>query len=160
MKKKSNTRVFSILVAACAFVAIMCMFANIFAEKVDSGEGNIFVAMFGMHNSDANVVWPIVGGFVGLIVLALVGFVGFILGDSGKKFIPFIEIVLGIGVGVLFFFVIDFYIAASGDNVSHFYAAHPEISLGAGTICVIVFSFLGAGLGLLNIFADKNNGAK
>lgn len=156
MKKKSNTRVFSILAAASAFVAIMCMFANIFAEKVDSGEGNIFVAMFGMHNSECNVVWPIVGGFVALIILVLVGLVGFILGDSGKKVIPFIEIVLGIAIGVLFFFVIDFYIAASGDDVSNFYAAHPEISLGAGTICVIVFSFLSAALGFLNIFADRN----
>lgn len=152
MKKKSNTRVFSILVALSAFVAIMCMFANIFSEKVDSAEGNIFVAMFGMHSTDHQVVWPIVIGFVALIVLVLIGLLGFILGDSGKKFIPFIEIVLGIGVGVLFFFVIDFYMSANGFDLR----AYPEITLGAGTICIIVFSFLSAALGVLNIFVDKN----
>lgn len=155
MKKKSNTRVFSILVAISAFVAIMCMFANIFSEKVDSGEGNIFVAMFGMHNSNCYVVWPIVAGFVGLILLTIVGLIGFVLADSGKKIIPVIELVLGVGTGVLFFFVIDFFIAGNGLDPNTFYAAHSEISLGAGTICVIVFSFLSAGLALLNLIVDS-----
>ena len=151
MKKKSNTKVFSLLVAIAAFVAIMCMFANIFSEKVDSGEGNIFVAMFGMHNSSYNVVWPIVGGFVALIVLTLVGLTGFILADSGKKVIPLIELVLGAGVGISFFFVINFFISSNGFNP----AAHSEISLGAGSICVIVFSFIAAALALLNLVADS-----
>ena len=155
MKKKSNTKVFSLLVAIAAFVAIMCMFANIFSEKVDSGEGNIFVAMFGMHNSSYNVVWPIVGGFVALIVLTLVGLTGFILADSGKKVIPLIELVLGAGVGISFFFVINFFISSSGFNPEIFYAAHSEISLGAGSICVIVFSFIAAALALLNLVADS-----
>lgn len=151
MKKKSNTKVFSLLVAIAAFVAIMCMFANIFSEKVDSGEGNIFVAMFGMHNSSYNVVWPIVGGFVALIVLTLVGLTGFILADSGKKVIPLIELVLGAGVGISFFFVINFFISSNG----FIYAAHSEISLGAGSICVTVFSFIAAALALLNLVADS-----
>ena len=155
MKKKSNTKVFSLLVAIAAFVAIMCMFANIFSEKVDSGEGGIFVAMFGMHNSSYNVVWPIVGGFVALIVLTLVGLTGFILADSGKKVIPLIELVLGAGVGISFFFVINFFISSNGFNPEIFYAAHSEISLGAGSICVIVFSFIAAALALLNLVADS-----
>lgn len=151
MKKKSNTKVFSLLVAIAAFVAIMCMFANIFSEKVDSPEGNIFVAMFGMHNSSYNVVWPIVGCFVALIVLTLVGLTGFILADSGKKVIPLIELVLGAGVGMSFFFVVNFFMSSNGFN----YAAHSEISLGAGSICVIVFSFIAAALALLNLVADS-----
>ena len=155
MKKKSNTKVFSLLVAIAAFVAIMCMFANIFSEKVDSGEGSIFVAMFGMHNSSYSVVWPIVGGFVALIVLTLVGLTGFILADSGKKVIPLIELVLGAGVGISFFFVINFFISSNGFNPEIFYAAHSEISLGAGSICVIVFSFIAAALALLNLVADS-----
>lgn len=155
MKKKSNTKVFSLLVAIAAFVAIMCMFANIFSEKVDSGEGSIFVAMFGMHNSSYNVVWPIVGGFVALIVLTLVGLTGFILADSGKKVIPLIELVLAAGVGISFFFVINFFISSNGFNPEIFYAAHSEISLGAGSICVIVFSFIAAALALLNLVADS-----
>ena len=158
MKKKSNTRVFSILVAISAFVAIMCMFANIFSEKVDSGEGSLFVAMFGMHNSNCYVVWPIVAGFVGLIVLTIVGLVGFVLADSGKKIIPVMELILGVAVGVLFFFVIDFFISSNGLDANVFYQAHSEISLGAGTICVIVFSFLSAALALLNIVVDSKNG--
>ena len=155
MKKKSNTKVFSLLVAIASFVAIMCMFANIFSEKVDSGEGSIFVAMFGMHNSNCYVVWPIVAGFVALIVLTLVGFVGFILGDSGKKVIPLIELVLSVGVGVLFFFTINFFISSNGFDPEVFYAAHSEIALGAGTICVIVFSFIAAALALLNLVVDS-----
>lgn len=155
MKKKSNTRVFSLLAALSAFVAIMCMFANIFDEKVDSGEGNIFVAMFGMHYTDQNVVWPLVIGFVVLMVLVLVGFAGFVLGDAGKKFIPFIEIVLGLGVGILFFFVIDFFVSANGLDKDVFTKAHAEIGLGAGSICVIVFSFISAALGLLNLFVER-----
>lgn len=151
MKKKSNTKVFSLLVAIAAFVAIMCMFANIFSEKVDSGEGSIFVAMFGMHNSSYNVVWPIVGGFVGLIVLTLVGLTGFILADSGKKVIPLIELVLGAGIGISFFFVINFFISRNDGNL----LAYSEISLGAGSICVIVFSFIAAALALLNLVADS-----
>lgn len=153
MKKKSNTKVFSLLVAIAAFVAIMCMFADIFTEKGGSPEGSIFVAMFGMHNSSYSVVWPIVGGFVALIVLTLVGLAGFILADSGKKVIPLIELVLGVGVGVLFFFTINLF--ASCNNFKDFYAAHSEIALGAGTICVIVFSFIAAALALLNLVADS-----
>lgn len=155
MKKKSNTRVFSLLAALSAFVAIMCMFANIFDEKVNSGEGNIFVAMFGMHYSEQNVVVPLVLGFVALMILVIVGLTGFILGDAGKKFIPLIEIVMGLGIGILFFFVIDFFIAANGLDKDVFYSSHAEIGLGAGTICVIVFSFISAALGFLNIFVDR-----
>lgn len=159
MKKKSNTRVFSILVALAAFVAIMCMFADIFDEEIGSAEGNIFVAMFGMHSTNHYVVWPIVIGFVLLIALVLVGFAGFILADAGKKFIPFIEIVLGIGVGILFFFVVDFYFAANSASVdtANISKAYPGIGLGAGSICVIVFSFLAAALGLLNVLTDKKS---
>lgn len=157
MKKKSNTRVFSILVALAAFVAIMCMFADIFDEEVNSGEGNIFVAMFGMHYTDQVVVWPIVIGFVLLIALVLVGLAGFILADAGKKFIPFIEIILGLGVGILFFFVVDFYFSANGISADQIQKAYPSIGLGAGSICVIVFSFLAAALGLLNVLTDKKS---
>lgn len=158
MKKKSNTRVFSILVALAAFVAIMCMFADIFDEEINSGEGNIFVAMFGMHYTGQAVVWPIVIGFVLLIALVLVGFAGFILADAGKKFIPFIEIILGLGVGILFFFVVDFYFSANDEiSADRIQKAYPGIGLGAGSICVIVFSFLAAALGLLNVLTDKKS---
>lgn len=163
MKKKSNTRVFSVLVALSAFVAIMCMFADIFSEKVGSPEGNIFVAMFGMHNSDYQVVWPLVISFCLLMLLVLTGFMGFMLGDAGKKIIPLIEIVLGIAAGVLFFFAIRFFYNANAgycsgfDTYEHFLNAHAEITLGAGSICVIVFSFFAAGLALLNFFAEAKN---
>ena len=160
MKKKSNTRVFSILAAISAFVAIMCMFADIFSEKVGSGEGNIFVAMFGMHNSEQYVVWPLVIGFCALILLVIVGFIGFVLGDAGKKFIPFIEIVLGLGVGISFFFAINFFVSCNAHiypSVDLFMKSHLEATLGAGSICVIVFSFIAAALGLLNIFVDAKD---
>ena len=154
MKKKSNTKVFSLLVAIASFVAIMCMFADIFSEKVGSPEGSIFVAMFGMHNSTYNVVWPLVIGFVALIVLTLVGLTGFVLADSGKKVVPFIELALGVGIGILFFFTIKFFASSNGFD-ENFSSAHSEISLGAGTICVIVFSFVAAALALLNLVADS-----
>lgn len=159
MKKKSNTRVFSVLVALSAFVAIMCMFADIFAEKVASPEGNIFVAMFGMHNSDYQVIWPLVIAFCVLILLVITGFMGFMLGDAGKKFIPLIEIVLGVAAGVVFFFVIRFFYNANAvtcnfGSYDHFLNAHPEISLGSGSICVIVFSFFAAALAGLNFFTE------
>ncbi len=162
MKKKSNTRVFSVLVALSAFVAMMCMFADIFSEKVNSPEGNIFVAMFGMHNSDYQVVWPLVISFVILMLLVITGFAGFMLGDAGKKFIPVIEVILGIAAGVLFFFAIRFFYDANAvscnfGSYEHFLNAHPEISLGSGSICVIVFSFFAAGLAALNFFTEANN---
>ena len=90
-----------------------------------------------------------------LIVLTIVGLTGFILADSGKKVIPLIELVLGAGVGISFFFVINFFISSNGFNPEIFYAAHSEISLGAGSICVIVFSFIAAALALLNLVADS-----
>lgn len=162
MKKKSNTRVFSVLVALSAFVAIMCMFADIFSEKVNSPEGNIFVAMFGMHNSDYCVIWPLVGAFCLLCLLVLVGFAGFMLGDAGKKFIPLIEAVLGIAVGVMFFFVIQFFYNANATacdlgTYEYFLKSHAEITLGSGSICVIVFSFFSAALALLNFATESKN---
>ncbi len=162
MKKKSNTRVFSVLVMISAFVAIMCMFADIFSEKVNSPEGNIFVAMFGMHNSDYCVVWPLVIAFCLLGLLILVGLAGFLLGDAGKKFIPLIEIALGVAVGVMFFFAIRFFYDANAiscdlGTYDQFLKSHAEIALGSGSICVIVFSFFAAALALLNFFAESKS---
>ena len=151
MKKRSATRVFSVLAALSAFVAIMCMFANLFSEETNSAEGNIFVAMFGMKNSTYAVVLPLVIAFVLLILLVIVGIFGLALGDNGSKFIPFLVIALGLAAGILFFFPVKFYQMANPwfNPTEVGYA-----SLGAGSICVIVFSFLAAAFGLLNLLVD------
>ena len=153
MKKRSNTRVFSVLVAIAAFVAIMCMFADLLSEEVASGEGNVFVAMFGMHGESYRVIWPLVGGFVALIVLVGVAAFGFLAGDKAKKIIPLVEFVLGLAVGIFFFFAADIYVNINGlDALRNF-----GVTLGAGSICVIVFSFLAAAIGALNFFVDRKS---
>lgn len=154
MKKRSTTRVFSVLAALSAFVAIMCMFANLFSEEIDSAEGNVFVAMFGMKNSTYGVVWPLVIAFVLLILLVIVGFFGLALGDAGAKFIPLLVIVLGLAAGILFFFPVAFYQQA---NPWWRPSDAGYASLGAGSICVIVFSFLSAALGLFNLLVDHKS---
>ncbi|MBR5750240.1 MAG: hypothetical protein IKX82_01135 [Bacilli bacterium] len=148
---KSPTRITSVFAFIFSFVAMMCMFADAFAGESGCARGNVYSVMFALQDG-YNVVWPLIIGFVCvcLVVLAAIG--GFIIGEAAGKSIALAEIVLGVGAAVLFIFSILFYTSA---NPTVDMASTADSGLGAGSICVIVFSFLAAAFGAIDLLVHS-----
>ena len=155
MKKvKSSTRVISVFVLIFAFVTMMCMFAEAFAGESGCARGSVYSVMFALQDG-YNVVWPLVIGFVGVCLLMIAALAGFFLGETSGKVIALTEIFLGVAVAALFIFAISFYTAV---NPNADLPSTADNSLGSGSICVIVFSLIAAGFGLIDVLihAKKN----
>ena len=148
---KSPTRITSVFAFIFSFVAMMCMFADAFAGESGCARGNVYSVMFALQDG-YNVVWPLIIGFVCvcLVILAAIG--GFIIGEAAGKSIALAEIVLGVAAAVLFIFSTMFYTSA---NPTVDMASTADSGLGAGSICVIVFSFLAAGFGAIDLLVHS-----
>ncbi len=148
MKKvRSATRIISVFVLIFAFVAMMCMFANAFDGEAGCARGNVFSVMFALKDG-YNPVWPLIIGFAGVSLLMIGALAGLLIGEAAGKTLAFVEIGLGLVAGVLFLFSMMFY---SGANPNVDMASTADNSLGAGSICVSIFSFVCAGLGVMDL---------
>lgn len=148
---KSPTRITSVFAVIFSFVAMMCMFADAFAGESGCARGNVYSVMFALQDG-YNVVWPLIIGFVCVCLVLLAGLGGFIIGEAAGKSIALAEIVLGVAAGILFIFAAMFYTSA---NPSVDMASTADSGLGAGSICVIVFSFIAAAFGAIDLLVHS-----
>jgi len=150
-KTRSATRIISVFVLIFAFVAMMCMFADAFDGESGSPRGNVYSVMFALQDG-YNLVWPLIIGFIGVCLLILAALTGLVIGELSGKTLAFSEIGIGAIVCILFLFSMVFY---AGANPIVDMASTADNSLGAGTICVSVFSFICAALGVVDLLVHK-----
>ena len=148
---KSPTRITSVFAFIFSFVAMMCMFADAFAGESGCARGNVYSVMFALQDG-YNVVWPLIIGFICVCLVLLAAIGGFIIGEASGKTIALAEIVLGVAAGILFIFATLFYTSA---NPAVDMASTADSGLGAGSICVIVFSFLAAAFGAIDLLVHS-----
>lgn len=148
---KSPTRITSVFALIFSFVAMMCMFADAFAGESGCARGNVYSVMFGLQDG-YNVVVPLIIGFVAVCLVLIAAIGGVLIGEAAGKSIALAEIVLGAAAGILFIFSILFYTSA---NPTVDMASTADSGLGAGSICVIIFSFLAAAFGAIDLLVHS-----
>ena len=157
MKNNQTNRILSLLGALSAFVAFFCLFAAAFTEEVISVRGNLFQVMFPTSSSGYNLVYPLIGGMVLIILAFLVGLIFAFLKEKEQKIGSIINMVFFLAAGILFLLTTNFYLLA---NPGIDLAATGETSMGAGPICVAIFCFIGAILnGVILFRKNASSGA-
>ncbi len=148
-KTRSLTRILNFLAFIAATVSFFCNFAPSFSDDSYYVRGNCFQAIYAMEGGDfRNVVVPLVIAMVLVGLLMLVTLMGTFFGEKGSKITGLVELVLGTIGGVLYLFASTFYVSANG-------ITNLEVALGPGPICVSVFAFIAAALGLISIAFGK-----
>jgi glucan phosphoethanolaminetransferase (alkaline phosphatase superfamily) len=150
MKKNYASKIVSAFVAIFVVVAIFCMFASAFTEAVQSTRGDVFTVMFGEIGGIYNVVWPLIIGFILLLLAFVVAVIGLFLGEEVGKIVAICEALLTVGAGTLFLFSVQFYVAANSDQIANINNTGITY-LGPGAICVSVFAFLAAATSLIGL---------
>lgn len=149
MKKTNTNKILILLSNLAVIIGIFCMFAAAFNEDGGSVRGSVFQVMAPLSETGYHLVVPLVIGLTILLLSVVLGFLSLVLDNKKLKFAAGVLIVLDLAGAVLFFLTPTFYMAAN-----------PEIgnldltgatSLGAGPICVGVFTILGALLSLISI---------
>ena len=148
---KSPTRITSVFALIFSFVAMMCMFADAFAGESGCARGNVYSVMFALQDG-YNVVWPLIIGFIAICLAIVTAIGGVLIGEASGKTIAIAEILLGLIAGIIFIFSILFYTSA---NPTVDMASTADSGLGAGSICVIIFSFLAAGFGVIDLLVHS-----
>ena len=154
MKKNQTNRIMSLLGALSSFIAFFCLFAVAFTEEVISVRGNLFQVMFPSSSSGYAYVYPLIAGMVFIILAFFLSLMAIFMSEKVQKIFGVINGVLLIAAGILFLMTITFYLMAN-PNID--LSLTGETSLGAGPICVAIFSFLGAIFNLAMLFLGKNN---
>jgi len=146
-QKKDAVSVFLLAVTILmAAIALFVLFGNAFQDEARfSG----FYAMFGDTTNNRQAVPGLIAGFVIYLVAIVLPLTSGLFDSKGKMFVYGLETLLLIGAGVLFLFSVQLYSAAN--NIS--YSA--ELTLGTGTICSIVFAFIGAAFSALALLRSK-----
>jgi len=151
-KTRSVPRILAALMAICFFVAVFCGFASAFDGDSGNSRGTLYTAMFGLEDGlNRNIVVPLMVAFIFLCLFVFVALAGFILGDKYSKIIGALCLIGGVTIGVMFLLTMNFYIAANEVDLTR----TDETSLGAGPICVAVFSFIAAFFGGLDLLVSK-----
>jgi hypothetical protein len=94
--------------------------------------------------------------FCCLLLGVLIAIAGLLLSGKALMTAYLTEAVLYLVAAVLFLFFVKFYQAANNGTTS---MAGSYYSLGSGSICVVVFSFLSAACGLGGVLLEKNSKA-
>jgi hypothetical protein len=157
MKKSPVSKIISTLIAIFVLVAIFVMFSDCFySTKYSTVFGSCFDVMFALNLSDTyEPVIPLIVAFASLVTIFILTFGGFVLEGKSLSFLYVVETAILIAVGVIFLFAVKFEEAAQNISLSDY----SEGSLGAGSICVVVFSFLGAATGIIGLLANKKQEA-
>jgi|LAHS01.1.fsa_nt_gb hypothetical protein len=153
MKTNQTSKIIAGLIALFTMVGFFTMFAPAFASSPSASvNGNIFAVTFG--NSDRNIpVIPLfIVAFSLLIAAFLFSFGGFILSKKNAILLYGIEFVFTLAVGVIFLFGVQIFDGVHGANTLE---NLNEAGLGAGSICVIVFSFISAALALIGCYSNR-----
>lgn len=156
MKKNPVNKIVSALVIVFALVAIFVLYSACFAgaNKLSSSYGSCFDVMFSTGLSDNNAVVPLmIVGFVCLVVAALFAFAGFVLERKQMIVLLLVLAALLIANAVIFLFSVQIWEAVQGMSLSN----TRDNALGSGTICTIVFSFLGAATALVGVYFNVKN---
>lgn len=165
MKKRNASKILLVIAGLFALIGLFCMFANAFYEGDTSTDAqvrnNVFWIMFGWESKNGqtggSVVVPLVVAFTMLLVTIILPFFAIPLKKKGTTIICLCEAALSIATGVLFFFTVDFYVAANPQwFTTHTIDATGITSIGPGCICVIVFSFLAAASAILACLLANN----
>jgi glucan phosphoethanolaminetransferase (alkaline phosphatase superfamily) len=106
--------------------------------------------MFGEIGGIYNVVWPLIIGFILLLLAFVVAVIGLFLGEEVGKIVAICEALLTVGAGTLFLFSVQFYVAANSDQIANINNTGITY-LGPGAICVSVFAFLAAATSLIGL---------
>ncbi len=160
MKKNQTTRILSLIGALGGAIAFFCLFAAAFTEEVINVRGNLFNIMFPGTNSGYEIVIPLVVAMSVLCLAFLSSLVAAFLNEKAKRILSIVNAVLYVAVAVSFLFTTDFYLLA---NPGVYLQETGNTSIGAGPICVAVFSFLAAACSLAIPFLrlpDQNPSGK
>jgi amino acid transporter len=154
MKTNQSSKIVAGLIALFTLIAFFTMFAPAFASSAfQSANGNIFAVTFG--NSDKNL--PLIPLFVVAFALLITSFIlsfgGLVLTSKSAMLLYVVEFVLTLAVGVIFLFAVKIF---NGAHPNTSLADLSEDSLGAGSICVIVFSFISALLSLVGCYLNRS----
>ena len=146
-QKKDAVSVFLIVATVLmAAIALFVLFGDAFQDQARfSG----FYAMFGDAANNRQPVPGLITGFALYLAALAVPFTSPLFDNKGKMFIFGLETLLLAGAGVLFLFSVKLYSAANSVSYS------AELTLGTGTICSIVFAFIGAALSALAFLRSK-----
>lgn len=144
MKKNQTTRILSLIGALGGAIAFFCLFAAAFTEEQISVRGNLFAIMFPSARSGYAIVVPLVIAMAVLCLAFVSSLVAAFLNEKAKRILSIVNAVLYVAVAVAFLFTTDFYLLANQGVVDIYLQQTGKTSIGAGPICVAVFSFLAA----------------
>lgn len=152
MKKNTSNKIVSGFVIVFALVAIFVLYSACFSSgKVTSSYGSCFDVMFSTGVSDKNAMVPLmIGGFACLLLTVILSFAGFILEKKQMVLLLSIIAVLLIANAVIFLFSVNIWEAVQGTSL----VDTKDNALGSGSVCTIVFSFLGAATSLIGIYLN------
>ncbi len=149
MNRKVNV-LLGLGVALMAAVAVFVLFSYAFNDSQDLNYNgaSVFTAMFG--NTDRRI-----GAVAGLIVAFSFALVGFVLAIAAGVFKGKLSALLfGLTFAFLLAAGILFLNGANLYNAVNPYTGQDSISLGSGSICTVVFAFVGALLSLYGAYSN------
>ena len=157
MKKSSITKIIGVLIAILAIVAIFCMFATAFNGLGE--RGNVFKVIFGVSGQQYKPVWLGIVSFGLLVLGVLCAGVAIALPKQKSKFVFIADLLILAAAGTLMFFLKNAYISANGGTDVYHGAVSTDTwddaKLGAGPICVAIFSYLAAVFSFIGFALSK-----
>jgi len=146
-QKKDAVSVFLVAITILmAAIALFVLFGNAFQDEARfSG----FYAIFGDATNNREPVPGLIAGFVLYLVAIILPLTSGIFDKKGKLFVFGLETLVLVGAGVLFLFSVQLYSAANHISYS------ADLTLGTGTICSLVFAFIGAAFSAIAFLRSK-----
>lgn len=151
MSKRINA-LLGTAVAIFTIVAIFVLFAAAFGEEggtEDAGRGSVFTVMFGLGglDYDAAKVYPpipaLIVAFAFLCTAVVTSIASAIASGRIASMIQLVTALLLITAGIIFLCIYPLYKASLPENYAENLRA---MDLGAGTICAVIFAFMGGAL--------------
>lgn len=146
-QKKDNVSTFlTVVTILMAIIALFVLFGNAFQDEARySG----FYVMFGDTSHDLEPVPGLIVAFALLIVAIVEPLIAPLFDNKGKMFVYGLEAILLAAAGVIFLFQTQLFSATNPISFA------VDLTPGTGTICCIVFSFIGAAFALLGLLRAK-----
>jgi hypothetical protein len=153
MKTNQSSKIVAGLIALFTLIAFFTMFAPTFSSsRYQSANGNIFAVTFGDSDKNLAMIPLFVVSFALLITAFVLSFGGLVLSGKNAMLLYIVELALTVAVAVIFLFAVQIYNNAHPDTSL---ADLSEDSLGAGSICVIVFSLVSSALSLVGCYLNR-----
>ncbi|MCF0113591.1 MAG: hypothetical protein HUJ60_06415 [Bacilli bacterium] len=145
MNEKRLNLILGIAVAVFASIAVFTLFAEAFADidSLPASRGTIYTLMFDYEAKGYNPMPLFIVGWAFLLAAIAMAFVNMLLPGKLSVIGFAILAILLLGAGIIFCFSKEIFLAAG--NVKGASAGDEHLlALGAGPICALIFSFLGA----------------